>query len=188
MTIKDERDSWGGFEIPLLFTTNSYRILLVGDIDIEDVEDGKKAVKLKRLDNGNLSEYKIKFQRPTYDNTAYIYPIIQTFEEDTWINFVADAENAVDERITAGPWNKAGRANENEKDIINEKLEEHAGESIRIVVKSEPGIDMPTKGGSEVAYLTDQTLTLVIHEDERINISYVIVPALPEEGDPPDEL
>jgi hypothetical protein len=186
MSIKESRDEWSNFGISSLFKSKSYRILLKGDFSLVDDEDGNKIAKLKRDENGELKEYKLQFQKPTYDGSGEIYPVIQKLEEGNWVFHVIDAESLEDERITNSVWNKAGRRNEIEKVISPEKLNEHAGGSIRIVIKTEPDKDMPKKANSSVELDPDSTLTIVVQEVDRIKISAIEIPSIPQEGNSPD--
>ena len=186
MSIKESRDEWGGFDISSLFKSVSYRIMLKGDLSLSDGEAGEKIATLKRDEEGSLKEYKLKFQRPTFDGSAQIYPVIQKRSEDGWTFHVNDAETAEEERITGTIWNRRGRLTENEKPIIPDKLEEHAGTCIRILAKTDPDKDMPTKEKSDVQFDSEETVMIVLHEDERIVISAINIPTIPEEDIQPD--
>lgn len=176
MTLREFRDSQDSYDVNLLFSSSSYRILLLGNYTLLE-EDGNKIALLER-DEHNLERYRLRFQKPCFDGSADLIPVLQYSNNGEWTNTVEDPDEESDCRITPTAWNKQGRRGENVKEIIPSFLEAQAGNDVRIILKRWES-DMPYKGKLEhtTQYLEEETLTIGQDEDEsRIPLYAIRIP------------
>ena len=178
MTLRGHWDAILPFTVDHLFAGESYRLLLTGEYQIEQDGDENVLV-LERNDEGTL-DYTLKFQRPTFDNSGEVFPVIRCLDEATqqW-TFAKDEELPKEDRmITPDAWNKAGRENELEKLILFIHLEENAGSDIKIWLV--PSVeDMPFKGKKDhsTQYVSCETITLaIVNDGERKIVHRIRIP------------
>lgn len=180
MTLREHWEDIEPFTVAHLFTGQSYRLLLTGEYQIE--QDGDVNVLVLDRNDAGLFEYTLTFQRPTFDTSGEVYPVIRCLNVDTqeW-TFAKDEDLPKEDRmITPDAWNKAGRENELAKSILSVHLEEIAGGDIKIwLVPS--GEDMPFKGKKDrsTQYVSQETITMAIVEGERKIIDRIRIPNLP---------
>jgi hypothetical protein len=176
LTLREFRDSQESYNVNLLFSSSSYRILLLGNYTILD-EGGNKIAVLER-DEHNLERYRLRFQKPCFDGSADLIPVLQYSNNGEWTNTIEDPDEESDCRITPEAWNAGGRRGENVKDIVPSFLEAQAGYDVRIILKRWES-DMPYKGAADrtTQYLEEETLTIGLNEDQsRIPLYAIRIP------------
>ena len=190
MSILDKRNAWPQFNIKKLYKNLSFRMILEGDYDTR-TENGLYIAKLKWSEQ-TLLPCSLKFQIAAFDMGGFVYATLEELKpgepgaEGEWKTVVIDQGNA-ENNILNSKWNRDGRKAEGCKEIKMEILEELAGKTLRILVRSQKSQDnpdynaMPRKGTKTGDHFNPQN-THLIHVDEdgiRKRIDKIEVPMPP---------
>ena len=180
MTIKEDRDAWGQYDISRLFVPRSFRLELVGEYDLHE-EDGNTFALLKRDEDGNLLQYSLKFQKPKFDGKqSTITAAIQYEDNGEWKESILNIRGSPisEVRVTNSQWNVDHRRDEAERELNNHKLDLYENKSCRIVLipVAKEG-DMPAKGKNH-KYQSEKTLLYHVDSETktRTKLTHFFIP------------